>query len=217
MKARTKAGALTVVSSVQMPQSYEAARNALALCSRVDEAKDIHDKALAAQVYARQAKDFALINYATEIRVRAEIRVGEMLREMKERGERDPGGKGKIESRPATQLKDLGVTKTQSSRWQRLAALPKEDQEAKVEQAKRKAVDAMDRAAAPPRAKPSEARPKKKGDGGFIAPADFCVMTVRRVVLEAMDNLDANGREGLMAALRFLLADLQKVVERKRG
>jgi hypothetical protein len=44
-----------------------------------------------------------------------------MLAEMKKLGERDPGGKGKIESRPATQLKDLGVTKSQSSRWQQMA------------------------------------------------------------------------------------------------
>jgi hypothetical protein len=45
--------------------------------------------------------------------------------------ERDPGGKGKIGLRPATQLKELGVTKSESSRWQQLAALPKEDQESK--------------------------------------------------------------------------------------
>jgi hypothetical protein len=46
-----------------------------------------------------------------------------LLRITAESGERDPGGRGRIELRPATQLADLGVTKTQSARWQKLARL----------------------------------------------------------------------------------------------
>jgi hypothetical protein len=72
----------------------------------------------------RVAKDPELIQYAAEIRLRAERRGGEILKEMAENGERDPGGRGRIECRPATQLANLGVTKSQSSRWQKLAALP---------------------------------------------------------------------------------------------
>jgi hypothetical protein len=47
-----------------------------------------------------------MIEHATEIKMRAERLVGEMLIEMKATGERDPGGRGPVESRPATQLKD---------------------------------------------------------------------------------------------------------------
>jgi hypothetical protein len=59
----------------------------------------------------------------------AERRVGELLREMAERGERQKagdasGGNGSTRKPLDTpKLADLGITKTQSSRWQRLAKM----------------------------------------------------------------------------------------------
>jgi len=115
---------------------YEAARSALAECHRVDEVKDIRDKAEAMAAYARQAKDQELILWATEIKVRAERRAGEMLAYGRVNGDRaKSGGDMKKESKPPT-LSEIGITNDQSSRWQQLASMSEEHFEAAVATAK---------------------------------------------------------------------------------
>lgn len=120
---------------------YEAARTALANAHRVDEVKDIRDKAEAMAAYARQAKDQDMILWATEIKVRAERKCGELLRDSAERGERvtyRDARWGSSESHDETRktLADIGVTNTQSSRWQSLAGMSDEHFETAVATAK---------------------------------------------------------------------------------
>jgi len=111
------------------------ARFALQEAASIDEVKDIRDKAQAMAAYAKQAKDPELIQWATEIKVRAERRAGQMLSEI----ELSEGGRPtENQSHDATgfTLKQLGINKHQSSRWQKLAGVTDEKFEQAVSAAK---------------------------------------------------------------------------------
>lgn len=109
---------------------YDNACTALAECNKLDEVKDIRDQAEAMQIYARQAKDPQLIQYATEIRLRSERRCGQLLKEMTKNvgtagmGRPSLGGSTALPPKDETpKLSDSNISKTQSSRWQKLARL----------------------------------------------------------------------------------------------
>lgn len=106
---------------------YDAARYALEQAVSVDEVKDIRDKAQAMAAYAKQAKDTKLVEWATEIKVRAERKAGQMLAELNLK----PGPKI-----IGSTLLPIDVSKTQSSRWQKLASVPDEQFEQAVSAAK---------------------------------------------------------------------------------
>lgn len=115
---------------------YDAAVSALAECRTVDEAKDWMDRAAATAAYARMAEDKTLEIDAAEIRIRAERRLGEMLREQKAAGgmatgHRFAGGSQKVP--PAVTLQEVGITKKLSARAQKIAAVPAPQFEAEVE------------------------------------------------------------------------------------
>ena len=114
---------------------YDNARHALAEYHRIDEVKAFRDKTIALQAYAKQAKNTDLIVQATEARMRAERRAGELLIEMAKRDERQKAGDadGRRPQPLVPKLADLGVSKTQSSRWQALANLDIPKFEARVQ------------------------------------------------------------------------------------
>jgi hypothetical protein len=101
---------------------YDAARKAIAAAHRVDEVKQIRDKAEAVRVYAKQARDLEMQNMAAEIRLRAERRAGQLLVEMQRTGQRQAKNRGRPKKLSGTStLPQLGLTRDQSSKWQQLA------------------------------------------------------------------------------------------------
>jgi acyl-homoserine lactone acylase PvdQ len=99
-------------------------------------AKDA-DQSAAIKEYARQAKDKNLISWATEINLRAKRKAGEMLAKMAKEGKRSKGRRKKLEESHSAilfspTLADIGVDATQSSNWQKLAAIPDEQFEKDV-------------------------------------------------------------------------------------
>jgi N6-adenosine-specific RNA methylase IME4 len=95
------------------------AEAALAFVTNAADAADIADMAEAARVYARRAgAALPVINRATAIKLYAERKAGEILAGMEKAKNRHSSGSG------VTPLGELGISKTQSSRWQRIAKVP---------------------------------------------------------------------------------------------
>lgn len=106
-------------------------RATVANLDTVDEAKDLADKAAAAQTWARRVRlGEEAVNHAAEVKLRAERRAGELLAITVR------PGNPQLSNEPTIGLADLGVTRDQSSEWQALAAIPEKDFDRAVEAAK---------------------------------------------------------------------------------
>jgi len=99
------------------------AKRELALANSIDEVKEIHDRAEALRNYAKAADlSLEMQNLCAELRLRAERKAGELLKE-----EIKPGNPqlssdstiGKIKN-----LSDFGLSRYNSSTWQKIASIP---------------------------------------------------------------------------------------------
>ena len=105
---------------------YDQACKALAAAVRVDEVKDIRNGAIAIRVYARQAKNRNAEADAVELRMRAERRLGEMMRAQKETVGLNRGGrpaKTRVSENPGLPtLAEAGIDKNLAREARALAA-----------------------------------------------------------------------------------------------
>lgn len=115
---------------------YDAACKALAEAKAVDEVKKIRDVAEAMRAYARQAKNKQLEIDAAEIRIRAERRIGELIKEQDEsiglnKGQLRRGSELDPRDDKPT-LAEAGIDKHLADRARKLAAVPETEFEGMV-------------------------------------------------------------------------------------
>lgn len=113
-------------TSITAIASLTKARTELANAKNLDDVLRIRDIAKATEVYLRAAQiagDAA--NDAAEVRILAEHKAGGILRDMKDRKQRAGAGgdytSDGASSLNVTKLEDLGVSRMESHRWQRLS------------------------------------------------------------------------------------------------
>lgn len=123
---------------------YEAAIKAVEEARTTDEVKECINMAEAMKAYGRQAKDFRIENNGKEIRLRAERRLGELMKKQREGFGLNEGTKSQIrqkeggglrENPPEKQkptLKEAGIDKNLADRARKAERMTKEEFEEKI-------------------------------------------------------------------------------------
>jgi hypothetical protein len=121
-----------------LPATYQAAKSALAECSRIDECKDWADRASALASYAKQAQDSQLEDMARRIKHRAFRRAGELIRQIEPARGGDRRSDQRDGSVPLVSRKqaafDAGLSERQMKQVQRMANVPEPVFERMLEQ-----------------------------------------------------------------------------------
>jgi len=112
------------------------AQQALAEAKSLDEIIPLVNIGAGGLAYARAAKmGLEMQNDCAEFKIRAERKAGEFLRET----ELSKGAaEKKTRLHDATTLSDLGIEKTQSHRWQKIASVPNEEFESHIKETKQR-------------------------------------------------------------------------------
>jgi hypothetical protein len=117
---------------VKSLQKLDNATRMLAEIKSVDDAMHLIDLAEAARVYAKQVKlGLEAQNHATEIKIRAQRRAGEILLEM-EKATRNQYTTGKVarfesQTEQIPTYADIGIAKYDAHTWQTIAKVPEDE------------------------------------------------------------------------------------------
>jgi hypothetical protein len=132
---------------------YDQMCQAIAEAYAVDEVKDIRDKALAIEIYSRQAKNVENERKACEIRLRAERKWGKLRNAEVIPPHRPSQKEVSSDTRVSNKrgLDQLGVSFDQSAKWQKLAEIPEDDFEEALRAPKKPSTSGIIASFAPPK------------------------------------------------------------------
>ena len=212
---------LPSIAHAKLPATYEAAKNALAECSRVDECQDWADKMAALASYAKQSEDTELEKLALRIRARAIRRCGELLKliEPKNGARTDvapaDGAAGRLTRTQAA--RSAGLSERQQTTAVRVANIPEPEFTAAVDSDAPPTVTALaDRGKRPAPTPPAAPVPAvKPAPEGFVQ-ATYAIGTLKQFAdfCERHDPaLVANG------VMKSEVKDIQRqvaVIDRRR-
>ncbi len=120
-----KAGSREASEETKDLTHFDKARRELELATTIYEVKSIRDKAAAVQAYLKQScQSLEIQNMAAEIKIRAERRVGELLKGMNLHKGGRPSENHSYEEIGFPRLKDLNIDRNMSSRCQLMAFIP---------------------------------------------------------------------------------------------
>lgn len=108
---------------------YDAMCQAIEAAYSVDEVADIRDQSLAIEMYMRQQRNTEAERRACEIRLRAERKVGRLLKKLdRAQGKRSDRTSAQTGPKSLTeQLDEHGISQTQAKRFQQLADVPDDE------------------------------------------------------------------------------------------
>lgn len=114
---------MSASTEIGKPVVLDRARVALAAAETLEEVTEIRGRAEAVRGWAKSAREhFELQNTAAELKLRAERKAGRLLANLCLRG----GDRKSNGHRDRLKLSDLGITQSQSKRWQHAAGIPSE-------------------------------------------------------------------------------------------
>jgi len=117
--------------------NWAAMRTAIAECERIDEVRNLSDKAVALRAYFAQSRDVDNEVAAMRVRLRAERRLGELIEREQEAGRLATAESGRpSEASTTTRLSDIGIPYDRSARAQKLASVPEAQFEAALQSGK---------------------------------------------------------------------------------
>lgn len=170
---------LPSIARARLPATYEAAKTALAECSRLDECQEWADKMEALASYAKQADDDTLRKTCDRIQARAVRRCGELLKQIepKNGGDRGgpKGGRPPVGPTRTSAARDAGLSDHQRKTALRVANVPEPEFEEAVESDDPPPVTTLAERGTQPRAPASPPKPLVDLDGRD--PEHFAIST----------------------------------------